>query len=360
MNKVASSFSLSAYDFLAVLIPGGIILSSIIYSPYFKNLIRTSTEKSGDSPEWLRYTLLFILAYLLGLIWKMFMDWVFKDFRNNIKHIEISYEKSIGKEMKYRYAYLKKHNNDSGKNPISNAKKERFCNLKEIYMKAYKADKDENKAIERKYYHSYYYLQKEGGLGSVPIIERQIAFVRNILLIIPLLITSVFNVFQLESLPFVALITLSCCFIVFLLCWLHKAQSKVYELIFEGAYYYGFNQYIPDEVTKQGERPNACLCTSFLESFLFRFLLALCLVVSIAYFMSKQDFSIESIRLVLFVTMTLVMLNRFVLQVVLLAIQQIVKYSLILFFIILYSFSLLSLLLFLCIIFVFPYVLFFW
>lgn len=203
MNKVASSFSLSAYDFLAVLIPGGIILSSIIYNPYFKNPIEISTEKSNGSPEWLRYTLLFIVAYLLGLIWKMFMDWIFKFLRNNPDHIKIYYKP-----------------NNSGGDP-----------------------QQENNEILDRYYLDYYFLQRENALGQILILERQFAFVRNILFLIPLLANLLRDIYFSPRNFFSHFL----CFIFFLLCfaiscfllkWMKKTQSKIYGLVSEGAYYY--------------------------------------------------------------------------------------------------------------------------
>lgn len=253
MNKVASSFSLSAYDFLAVLIPGGIILSSIIYNPYFKNPIEISTEKSNGSPEWLRYTLLFILAYLLGLIWKMFMDWVFKDFRNNTEHIRKSYKKSSTK--------VPQLNNGL----------------------------DENDPIKEAYYAAYYYLQRNDGLGSIPTIEKQIAFVRNIILLIPFLGFSMLIFFQIPSNLLITLFTffgVTC--LLFL--WLYKAQSKVYELIWEGAYYYEY----PINLKDDGKDSNMLRITIIRNPLICPFLFSI-ISILIACFLFKDELHIPVI-----------------------------------------------------------------
>lgn len=212
MNKLASSFSLSAYDFLAVLIPGGIILSSIIYSPYFKNLIRTSTEKSGDSPEWLRYTLLFILAYLLGLIWKMFMDWIFKFLRNNPDHIKIYYKYFADK--------------------VESRAKKKGKNEEEIRRIV-------NEKVKQKYYLDYYFLQRKNALGQVSVLERQFAFVRNILLLMPFLADLLTKIFLIRDIKIIIGVFVVGFIISFILLFLlQQIQLKVYELISEGTYYY--------------------------------------------------------------------------------------------------------------------------
>lgn len=201
MNKVASSFSLSAYDFLAVLIPGGIILSSIIYG-FLKDC---SIEP--NTPEWFYYTLLFIIAYLLGLIWKMFMDWVFNLFRNNLDDIRMCC-KGVAKKSKI---------NDS--------------------------------LLLREYLSAYYWLQKESVLGQIPIIERQIAFVRNTSLLVPLLGSLICNFFKgfngalLSHFLFsIGLIIVYLIIIPTLLYWLHKTQLKVYQLVLEGCYYMNMHE----------------------------------------------------------------------------------------------------------------------
>lgn len=154
MNNTISTLSLSAYDILAVLIPGLFLAYHVTYislgnSPTVKNI----------SNEWILIFAFVIFSYVLGLLWKEVMEKIFNPWlRNNTKKIKIAY------------------NNAN----IENNKKE--VDLSKL---------DDSK-VKKEYYKAYYYLEKGEYLGNIITLEKQIAFMRNImpfLFLLPLLVT---------------------------------------------------------------------------------------------------------------------------------------------------------------------------
>lgn len=153
MNNTISTLSLSAYDILAVLIPGLFLAYHVTYIS-----LGNSPTVENISSEWILIFPFVIFSYVLGLLWKEVMEKIFNPWlRNNTKRIKIA------------------HNNAN----IEDSEKEKFSNFGDSEVK-------------KEYYKAYYYLEKGEYLGNIITLEKQIAFMRNImpfLLLLPLFVT---------------------------------------------------------------------------------------------------------------------------------------------------------------------------
>lgn len=152
MNNTISTLSLSAYDILAVLIPGLFLAYHVIYIS-----LGNSPKVENISNEWILIFPFVIFSYVLGLLWKEVMEKIFNPWlRNNTKRIKIAYNNA---------------------------------NIEDNKKKVFSKDDSE---VKKEYYEAYYYLEKGEYLGNVITLEKQIAFMRNImpfLLFLPLFVT---------------------------------------------------------------------------------------------------------------------------------------------------------------------------
>lgn len=154
MNNTISTLSLSAYDILAVLIPGLFLAYHVTYIS-----LGNSTTVENIFDEWILIFPFVIFSYVLGLLWKEAMEKFFNPWlRNNTKRIKIAH-KNVNTE--------------------NNEKEDHFSGL-------------DDSEVKKEYYKAYYYLEKGEYLGNVITLEKQIAFMRNImpfLLFLPLFVT---------------------------------------------------------------------------------------------------------------------------------------------------------------------------
>lgn len=184
MNNTISTLSLSAYDILAVLVPG-----VFLTYPFF-SWFQTS-EDVNTSQGLISIFLFIVVAYVIGLLWKGLMEWIFNPWlRNNHKVISKAHEK------------VKKNINN--------------------FILPDTLDE---------YYRAYYYLQKRDALNTIVTLEKQIAFVRNIALIyfLPLtpLITKWLNIESKLNLILIAFAIFMCnLFLSMLTIYIMKKKSK--------------------------------------------------------------------------------------------------------------------------------------
>lgn len=245
MNRTISSLSLSAYDILAVLVPGIILIYPVF--PWTQS--SGEAETLGVQHKWVIIFLFIVVAYIAGLLWKTIMELTFNPWlRNNSEAISEAHS-----EIKKNFTDFKYPDSIT------------------------------------EYYKAYYYLQKRGALGTISTLEKQIAFVRNTLplggLLIafttkgnPVSLSFTFLIIVLTLSVFVArginncnsknCITTAICGIVLLiflfpcklilnifdrnviivivnlilLCcsifWIWMTQNKIYELVWEGYHFY--------------------------------------------------------------------------------------------------------------------------
>lgn len=201
---------LNLYDFLACLIPGFLLLVmfTITIEP---DLL----HKSLDLKD---YAIIFTASYIIGLLWKTFMEnlWTEKKLRNNPKNILIALNEA---EI-----------DDYAKNKINI----RISELKSI---------NNDKAIRCIYYEFYYQAVSKYKNTSIPSLESQLAFLRSMILIIVLYsIPSCRLIFKdgwsnenFTTAFFVTAFLGVLSYLIFRLCL--NIQHKIYKLVWEDSYY---------------------------------------------------------------------------------------------------------------------------
>lgn len=222
----------SIFDFLAMIIPGGIIIAiigkCIGYEPF--------TIIVFDDYKFSIYLILFISAYFVGLIHNLIIDWIFnKWFRNNIYCIYYYYLKA--KRIKIGlwtlfvndiYYNRCKHNSSKLLSIIKKLTK--ICHNKCKIEIRQKLNKD---IVLKEYYHAYYYVACHPINTSISIMECQVTFIRNMLFPIigifvfcnPILIMQM-NVPKINTWFFILLFIL-------LFITMCSRQNKIYKRVWE-------------------------------------------------------------------------------------------------------------------------------
>ncbi len=189
---------ITPYDFLCILISGYLIIFPFIYNE--------AHDINISIP-------FFILAYLVGIVYHKIIEYLYYPLRNCRCMIEKG--RNIAKDS------FNNHCNTAILNP----------------------DID--------YYEAYYYLMRNNCLYVIPVLEAQVALIKNIF---PILIfyliylsanCSIINVE--DDLRLFIVITLGI-LIVTLPCVWYKIQVKVYRFVFEGYFY------IQQSITKGNEK----------------------------------------------------------------------------------------------------------
>ncbi|WP_302591126.1 MULTISPECIES: hypothetical protein [Bacteroidales] len=230
-----SKFSL--YDLFAMIIPGSIIMVSTwirlgIDLPFYVKELNCGCKIiiDNDYPMWL-WVVLLAVAYFIGLINNWVADGIFRFFRND--------QSMINNEM-LRVAELNGvvHLDKFGGNKYVNSKESLhrlpyaiIRSLINAFRGLFPCNKRQAKNSEN-YYKVYYALNRQKLLGSIPIVEAQVALIRNCIL--PLLfLTSILGYRQFW-----------CCVIplfmltVFLFIVMVQRQNKIYQMVWEASNYY--------------------------------------------------------------------------------------------------------------------------
>jgi hypothetical protein len=197
------------YDMLAMVIPGFLLFMLFPLCCQCQNVFFVNGINEV-------YTgiFVFIVSYLIGLIHHKAVECLFTKFgfRNNEKCIENS-------ARRFYYDYDK--NRDNTKN------------------------RDYSQYNCHEYFKAYYTLMKEGTLNSIPALEAQVAFIRNILPITLLYVIAIcccgfnFNINPCSLVIFLFVIS------IVLVVILINIQNKIYYLVWEG------NEYL--KVIKYGD-----------------------------------------------------------------------------------------------------------
>lgn len=234
----------SVFDFLTMVIPGGLILA--MGANFFGKIplvidLCAKCKFSG-------YIIILVSSYLLGLINNTLMDFVFKWFRNNPFYIQAQYRKLCASLP--NKGILGQLNIPS--DIIVVKRSSSFCeyvkslyhSLKTLiyYTSDYKANDGRNKIISG-YYTAYYFVATKQINSSISIMECQVAFVRNLILFVFLMgISDKFNVvktcFGVDVCGWVYIVVSLCLFVV-----MSTRQNKIYRRVFED-YVYLKNQKI--------------------------------------------------------------------------------------------------------------------
>lgn len=239
MDSLASKLSL--YDILAMIIPGWLLLSFFLTIfviddyPIFNICLTDHTcfiylvYITGDI--YLKIFVTLILSYIIGLIWNMFMNVIFAGFRNDYFSIKRSWISM----------YIFNNNYYHNKNIINNfIEAHRVLLLIYNYLFTHKISYYNpllRYIIIDLYYSSYYHALKNKFSNDIPILEGQVVFLRNIIIIFILYIIIPFTFYNINL--------IKCCmlaFILFILAFLSffamiSRQNKIYQRVWEDDYY---------------------------------------------------------------------------------------------------------------------------
>lgn len=226
---------LSLYDLFAMVIPGGIIIAAIwpwldLELPFRIEELCCGSKVVVENkvPGWV-WVVFTIAAYFVGLINNWISDGVSRGFRNNTNIIENALQKVLrdNENIHLQDYGIMRHN-------VTAIEIKGLCQvLKEVSKDIYKHWlKDGDTVNSPLYYWVYYKLYEQNLLSSIPILEAQVALIRNCL--IPIAILTLSLGFKLcwwfaASL----LIMLIALFVVMV-----QRQNKVYQMVWEAANYY--------------------------------------------------------------------------------------------------------------------------
>ena len=225
---------------LAMIIPGGIIMASIIIYfcsdfGFYKDCTETSCNLSTlvNHPISINLGLLFLIAsYILGIINNGITDFIFRYFRNNPYDIQNALLKEIKTNGNINL-------NKYVGNIYTNSKKcidSPLCiicrNLMLILICPFPSEiSNTQNSILKSYYSAYYQLSNNEKLGSIPLVEQQVAFIRNCLLPLFILNLSYFSTNDLK----IDFMLLSFTVILLAFIVMIQRQNKIYSMVWESA-----------------------------------------------------------------------------------------------------------------------------
>lgn len=195
----------STYDFMAVLLPGSLVMFLLYITILQDSLDGGIYEKWG----FFKYIILFITSYLAGLVVKFIgeklLDCV---LRNKDSHLRDALAKcDVGDDFK------------------------------DLKDKANRMTADE---FRREYYTYYYIALKGRPCSPIPFLEAKVAFLRGIFIVMPLffLTTHYWQDYLIENVHAVILwnLVLFATFVCALMGAV-RTQRKIYTLVWEDAYY---------------------------------------------------------------------------------------------------------------------------
>lgn len=229
------SGKLTTYDFLGMLIPGIVVVfcfcrlfyPSVIFESdirYYCGYKITVIDSQTAIGQVCGAVVFLSASYVVGLTVNCISGLIFGRFRNNELHINLA-----------RLLFWKRQfgtNESPGKTPIF---KLYFKPLLQIFG----CRKKVYSAIEKQYYRNYYWLLNHNKLsGAIPIMEAQVAFVRNMVLPTLLLAIVLFVESITELLPNLPVILLLIFGVIGELYIMYARQMRVYDVVFEDYYWY--------------------------------------------------------------------------------------------------------------------------
>ena len=231
------SAKFSLYDVLAMIIPGGIVMAAIILlfnSDLFQNECTecfkcTTCFMSNITINDLgiiQSVVLLSISYVLGLLNNWISDGVFRGFRNNHEAIENELLRVLRHNENI---YLKSHGIIWREQTKSQS--ESICDIIENFFNGIFNGWSRKNCNHPVYYSLYYKLYDRKLLGVIPLIESQVALLRNLLIPLVALIVA-FKIHCNNTCLLWSLLVVIPLYITMI-----QRQNKIYRLVWESANY---------------------------------------------------------------------------------------------------------------------------
>lgn len=238
MNSLINKLNL--YEFLSMLVPGCFLVGEIYFltESYHCCCCGNWVSSFMEHHSALFYFVFFVLSYMTGCMYHMLMDWWWKPFRNNPIHISFVYQQ-MSEDRKQSLQQLWGDQNKEGGCLTTLLQCPCFivrdvglfvlplCGHLPVCITHYIQDYGADSIID-KYYTAYYYAEKNRPSAPYGYIEGQIAFCRNMIIPVILLL-----------LPFLLkhcwcwLVIVVLVFVVALCVYVFRRQEKLYSLVLE-------------------------------------------------------------------------------------------------------------------------------
>lgn len=237
---------LNLFETLSMLIPGSAIMLYII-------LVRFAQADIWFSENFNNAVVLsiiwFVLAYLIGIIHNIVMDWWWQPFRNNTAHISFVYNQLKGEAQNSHIdKYTLELSAEGGLSLFScpcfllRATSILIVTILSPLWRIFRCNPKGKHAIVGivldQYYIAYSIAEKRPNSAIVSL-EQQVAFMRNMLLPLILLAPKILNLLIVcnISFPVDCYKTLISLFIIAMAFCIVKRQEKIYSCVFEDAEY---------------------------------------------------------------------------------------------------------------------------
>ena len=219
MKDFASKLNL--YETLSMLIPGSAILFFIVLMKFDNVKI---ILPDGFNNAVVLSIIWFVLAYLIGILHNIIMDWWWQPFRNNPAHICFIYNQSKVKGSSLQNSIFF----------VLRALCFMFITILSPVFRLFRDGVTDNESIIGDYYRDYYIAEKREN-SAISSLEQQVAFMRNMLLPLILLVSQVENMIQDSSINEIK--ALMGILIIVMTLSIVKRQEKIYSCVKEDAKY---------------------------------------------------------------------------------------------------------------------------
>ena len=230
------SAKFSLYDVLAMIIPGGIVMAVIILLSNpdlfqneciecFKCTTCFMSNITINDLGIIQSVVLLSISYVLGLLNNWISDGVFRGFRNNHEAIENELLRVLRHNENI---YLKSHGIWKEQ---TKSQSESICDIIEKILNGIFNGWPRKNGNHTVYYSLYYKLYNRKLLGAIPLIESQVALLRNSLIPLVALIVAFYIHCEDTCLLWSLLVVIP------LYITMIQRQNKIYRLVWESANY---------------------------------------------------------------------------------------------------------------------------
>jgi hypothetical protein len=244
MMSILSS-KISLYDFLAMIIPGGLSLGVILV--YFGEIHILQTL-----PNWSLISLFLVVSYLLGLFNHQLTELIWLPFRNNAFEIREWHQAVYShKQIKYYSPYILKITGEYiiisilAFLSLNSAILQWIIGLSAVSLflllpNSTSPYSQTDKTVS-KYYRKYYYVENKRKNSSISILESQVAFLKNMCLPICLCTVILLNVSEKSDLDWKRILVAGLAILIVLVRITSIKQGNIYRIVIEDYMYLNEN-----------------------------------------------------------------------------------------------------------------------